>query len=172
MSRDANWLTQAVGYLELDLPRQALECLAHVSADARRREPFHFHSLSAEALRRLDRHAEAVGHLLEARRDKPGDAGCCLSLGWCAKRSGRLDMAIEALREAERICRMKRDDEMLPLVLYNLSCYLSLAGERESMLDRLAAALELKPDFRNAIPDEPDFDPYRDDPDFQRLASP
>jgi tetratricopeptide (TPR) repeat protein len=171
MSSDANWLTQAVGYLELDLPRQALECLANVSEDGRRREAFHFHNLSAEALRRLDRHREAVDHLLQALRDKPADAGCRLSLGWCAKRSGRLDLAVEALREAERICRLKKDDELLPLVLYNLSCYLSLAGEREEMLHRLAAALELKPDFRDAIPEESDFDRFRDDPDFQRLAS-
>jgi hypothetical protein len=59
----------------------------------------------------------------------------------------------------------------LPIILYNLSCYYSLAGQRTPMLRYLAEALELHPHFRDEIPEESDFDRFRNDPDFVRLSS-
>ena len=37
-------------------------------------------------------------------------------------------------------------------------------------LDELTSALELDPNLRSLIPDEPDFDALRGNPEFERLA--
>lgn len=54
-----------------------------------------------------------------------------------------------------------------PIVLYNLSCYFSLAGDKAQALSWLGRALRIEPTLRELIPDESDFDPLRNDPDFQ-----
>lgn len=172
MATDARWMQQAEGFLELDLPSNAIEALEKVSADGRTQFPHIFHTLFAEALRSLSRFEDAIGHFIQARHAVPTDVGCYLALGWCYKRCDRIDLAIESLAEAERICRMsKKHVDQLPLVLYNLSCYYALAEQRKPMLDRLAAALDLNPDLRDLIPTETDFDAFRDDPQFQKLAT-
>ena len=51
---------------------------------------------------------------------------------------------------------------------YNLACYWSLAHSPVKALDALETALTLEPDLRDQIADEPDFDPIRHDPDFER----
>jgi hypothetical protein len=59
----------------------------------------------------------------------------------------------------------------LALVLYNLSCYYSIAKDKEQMLGCLRSALALTPAFKVGIDDESDFDPWRDDEDFKSLTS-
>lgn len=172
MSSDDRLIQAAEGYLELGLHRQAVESLERISEGGRAAHPFHFHLYFATALQFCGRFADAIPHFLAAQKEKPAEIACYLGLGWCYKRVARIELAIESLHEAQRVCRVANDDQNLPLVLYNLSCYHSLAGRKEDMLKNLAAALELDPAYRDRIPQEPDFDPFRDDPDFLLLASP
>ena len=86
-------------------------------------------------------------------------------LGWCHKRTGRLDRAIAALERALEI------DEDNPLLHYNLACYFSLDRQKEPALRHLALALDRKPEYREMIPGESDFDPLRADPEFQALLT-
>ena len=78
------------------------------------------------------------------------------------------------------------DASPVPVVLYNIACYYSLAGDKAQALSWLGRALRMEtalrkqmteePEFgrkslRELIPDEPDFDQLRNDPDFQYIAN-
>lgn len=171
MSRDEKSLKAAEGYLELELAGPALEALADVSAPGREEFRYSFHHLSGMALRSLGKFAKAIEHLEVAQSERPGEVDVYHLLGWCYKRTDQVGQAIEALLEAHRVCLRTKDDSYLALTLYNLACYYSLDGQREKMLEALAAALEREPSFRDTIGDEADFDRYRDDPEFIRLTS-
>lgn len=156
-------LRESEGYLELGLPTQALEVLDRlVPAEAGKSHALY---LRGEALRSLERHAEALESLAQAAELAPSHVPTWLALGWCHKRTGRLDRAIEALEQAEAI------DDSPAVVLYNLACYWSLSREKERALSYLGRALTQDARFREMIADEADFDPLRDDPDFQALTS-
>lgn len=75
------------------------------------------------------------------------------------------------LQEAEQVARSQNVPPHLALILYNLACYHSLAGEKGEMLGRLREALSIEDEFRRSIADESDFDPFRNDPDFVQLVS-
>ena len=76
-----------------------------------------------------------------------------------------MDAAIEALQKALDA------EPKEALLLYNLACYYSLAGKRDAALEHLAQALNIEPQYRDMMGTETDFDPIRDDPEFQALAS-
>lgn len=84
-------------------------------------------------------------------------------LGWCYKRTGKLDRAIESLEEA--LAAEPND----ALVHYNLACYWSLAKNKRQALSYLARAFKLQDEFRGLVAEETDFDPIRNDPAFQAL---
>jgi len=155
-------LDEAEGYLMLELPGRSLEILD--SQPDWSTMLFEASFLKGEALRGLDRYREALKPLEIAAALRPGDTRVALALGWCYKRTSRLAQAIESL---ERALRHHADE---PLLLYNLACYWSLAGNRSKALDALANALELQPELRPLIAEEPDFDLLRGDPKFDRLA--
>jgi tetratricopeptide (TPR) repeat protein len=161
-NRDLRKLDEAEGFLMLDLPAQAMEILN--SRPEWPRLQFEASFLRGEALRALGRYREALRPLERAAGLRPDDVGVALCLGWCYKRTHRLAQAIDALLRA---CR-KHPDE--PLLLYNLACYWSLAGNRERSLNALTEALELEPSLRERIADEPDFDPIRHEPAFGRIS--
>ncbi len=156
-------LRRAEGYLELGMPRHALEALEKIV------DPGTFRSralqLQGYALRSLGRYEDAIAPLAIAAERTPNDIHVWLALGWCYKRIHRLDLAIEALERAQEAS----PDEAV--IHYNLSCYWSLAGNKERTLEYLARALELAPDYRDMIPTETDFDPLRSDPDFRSLVA-
>jgi tetratricopeptide (TPR) repeat protein len=156
-------LREAEGYLELNLPENALGALA------RMKEPGSFNGhklyLTGEALRALERYSEAAQALEEATELNPSNISAWLALGWCLKRSGRLDQAIHALERARDV------DSEQAIIHYNLACYWSLAGKKEPALESLSRAIALQPDYRELVGDETDFDPLRADPDFQALTS-
>lgn len=162
---DRNRLAEAEGYLELELPRMALDTLFRV--DRAHQDAFEWHYLAAESYRQLGEFDEALPHLETARRQRPDEIALYINLGWCHKRLGELERAIESLREAEPRCRQRGDKA---LVYYNLACYYALAQDKPRVLDYLKRALQLDEDYRNQIPDEPDFDSIRDDADFRNLA--
>jgi tetratricopeptide (TPR) repeat protein len=145
------------------MPEHALAVLARIG----RPSNFTSHALylKGEALRTLERYVEALTPLNQAVLLSPDDVHLWLAIGWCRKRTGRMDLAIEALERAVEI------DGSNALNHYNLACYLSLTGEKERALSHLAMALKIEPDYRALVDDEPDFDPLRNDPDFRALTS-
>jgi len=152
---------EAEGYLELDMPQQALAALQRVKHLVPRSAEALF--LLGESLRSLERYAEALQPLQEAAQRMPDNIYVRLAIGWCCKRTGRLTEAIAAMEEALR-CEPEE-----AILHYNLSCYLSLAGEKARALFHLSKALSLDAAFRNLVADETDFDPIRSDPAFVAL---
>jgi tetratricopeptide (TPR) repeat protein len=161
--RRQQMMRRVEGYLELGMPRHALEvlesCIDPQALDG------HAVYLRGEALRSLERYAEAVSWLQKAAERMPDEIHVLLALGWCHKRTGRLDLAIEALTQALKI------DAGEAIIHYNLACYWSLAGNKRHVLKHLSRALEMDAKYRDLVHDEPDFTPMRDDPDFQSLTS-
>jgi Flp pilus assembly protein TadD len=153
---------QAEGYLELGMPKQALEVLARLGDEelADTRSLF----LQGEALRALERYQEAIVPLGRVAELDSENIQVWLALGWCHKRTGRLDLAIDALETALAA------DPNEALVCYNLACYWSLAGGKRQALSYLEQALSLNADYRRLANHESDFDPIRSDPEFQALS--
>jgi tetratricopeptide (TPR) repeat protein len=116
-------------------------------------------------LRVLRRYRDAIYPLRRSLELIPDDTHVCLELGWCYKRIGCLDDAIEALEHAVRI------EPGGAIYHYNLACYCSLARHRRRALNHLAKALKIDGNFRDFVAEEADFDPIRDDPQFQNLVS-
>jgi tetratricopeptide (TPR) repeat protein len=155
-------VSQAEGYLELGMAGHALDALDRFGdLDALSDHALY---LKGESLRALGRFREAIEPLKRAALGRPEHVHVWLALGWCHKRCGRLDLAIESLQESLAA------DPGDALVHYNLACYWSLAKNKRHALDYLSKALDLKEHYRNLIADESDFDPIRDDPAFQALV--
>jgi tetratricopeptide (TPR) repeat protein len=121
--------------------------------------------LRGEALRELKRYAEAVVSLNLAAEGLPDEIPIYVALGWCFKRLGRIDLAIEALE------RGLAADPSAAILPYNLACYWSLAGNKRQALLLLSQAISLNGEYRNLVDAEPDFDAIRTDPAFQALTS-
>ncbi len=145
------------------MPQQALDILARLGDDTLLGS--HGLYLSGEALRVLDRYEESLVCLAQAARLAPGNIHIWLAMGWCHKRTGRIDLAIDDLEQA---CGAEPFE---PLVHYNLACYLSLAGENRRAIAHLSKALGMNSEFRSLVDEESDFDPIRSDPQFQALTS-
>jgi tetratricopeptide (TPR) repeat protein len=156
-------LSEAEGYLMLDLPEKALEILRARSDWATMK--FEASFLTGEALRALDRYREALAPLEAAARLRPGDLGVAIALGWCYKRTHRLAQAIDAL---ERAVRENPDEALLH---YNLACYWSLVGDPAKAIRSLSEAIDLDPEIRVRVANEADFDPIRHDAEFERLVA-
>src|SRR4051794_37090136 len=119
--------------------------------------------LLGEVFRDLSRYEDALLPLQRSADLMPDDIHVYLALGWCYKRTGQLAKAIDALERAVAV------DPGEAVLHYNLSCYWSLARNRRQALRYLSRALDLNPNFREQIPDEPDFNPLRQDAEFLAL---
>ena len=162
--RRRQWLRQAEGYLELGMPQHALDALARYGDLSTM--PGEACFWQGEALRALGRHEEALVALARAAEKLPSRAvEIGLAMGWCHKRTGRVDLAIADLESAAAT------DPENALILYNLACYWSLVGNKRQTLLFLSQALSLDPSFREQIADESDFDNVRSDPAFIALAT-
>ena len=160
--RRAKVLREIEGYLELGLAGRALCALGRLGDPT----DFDVHTLRlwGEALRMLERYDEAIVPLQQAADAAPDDIRIRLGLGWCYKRTGHLDLAIESLERAV-CCEPNK-----ALLHYNLACYWSLAGSKRHALTCLSRAIRIDTSCVDMIDDEPDFDPIRFDPDFQALC--
>ena len=121
--------------------------------------------LKGESLRALEQYQDAVVPLKMAAELDPGNIHIWLALGWCYKRCGQLDLAIDALDHA------LESGDGNGIVYYNLACYWSLARNKERALEYLSQAFAINPDYRDMVDREADFNPLRSDPDFQALTS-
>ncbi len=155
-------IEQAEGYLELGMPAHALDVLARLGG-AESLTDYALY-LQGECLRSLDRFDEAIGPLERAAQGDPEGIHIWLAIGWCRKRTGRLDLAIEALEEALSV------DPSDALIHYNLACYWSLANNKRKALAHLSRAFDLKEEYRALVASESDFDPIRSEPAFQALV--
>jgi tetratricopeptide (TPR) repeat protein len=171
-------LEAASGYLDLEMPAHALRALAGI-ADPEV-TPFEFYFLRGQALRAAGNFEEALVDLSRAREERVDDLRVLMGMAWCYKRTDRLPRAISVMEEAYRA------HPKVPVVLYNIACYYSLAGDKTQALSWLGRALRMEkslrklagdesefgpPTLRKQIADEPDFDPLRNDPDFQYLTN-
>ena len=150
---------EAEGYLELGMSQHALSSLGRIG------DPTNLDSsalyLWGEALRSLERYEEAIIPLRRAAQSDPENINIRLALGWCFKRVGRIDLAIEALEQALAA------EPNEPLLRYNLACYFSLAGNKNRVhLRYLSQALAIAPGYRSLIDAETDFDPSATIPIF------
>ncbi|WP_153557673.1 TPR end-of-group domain-containing protein [Roseimaritima sediminicola] len=117
-----------------------------------------------QCLRLLRRYGAAAGCLWKAARDQPHRPGIWLALGWCLRRTGRLDHAVTVVT---RGLYFTPDNAALH---FNLACYLAAMGQGDDAITELVWALDLEPELRCRIDAEADFDPIRFDPAFQALS--
>ena len=144
------------------MPRQALMALARLGGDGT--PDSHTLYLQGEALRALEQYHEALVPLARVAQVEPENIRVWLALGWCHKRTGRIDLAIDAMESA-----LAADPDEA-LIRYNLACYWSVAGGKRESLRYLEQALALDPNYRSLVEHEPDFDPIRSDPEFQAVC--
>ena len=152
---------QAEGYLELGMPRHALEVLARYGRSD---------SLAGSRACICKARVCELGPVSRGwsrwrgpRKAALTNVHIWLALGWCHKRTGRIDLAIEALEEALAV---EPNDA---LIHYNLACYWSLAGNKRQALSLSLAGLRPEGTVSHAGGREPDFDAIRSDPAFQAL---
>ncbi|MFM8733739.1 MAG: TPR end-of-group domain-containing protein [Pirellulales bacterium] len=167
-------LRQAAGYIELGellidadapVPAASRKLLQRALDELRllpspTRQAVAASLLEGRALRALGEWELALEPLRRAAEAAPGQLESWLGLGWCHKRLGHLPDAIAALR-----CGLETAPGQ-PLLLYNLACYHSLAGDVSAAVDFLTRAISIDDRFRDLTGDERDFDPIRTDPRF------
>ncbi len=172
-------LREAEGYLDLimvfadrwALPsemrnrvaQRAIEALDRLGPEWKRRSVTLY--LRGQALRCQEKYTDAILPLEQASELDPDNIHNWLALGWCHKRCGRLDLAIQALEVAFAA------DENEAIVHYNLACYWSLAENAKLAISYLARSFDLDPNYRDLVADEPDFDPLRKNRDFKTLTA-
>lgn len=175
----ARIIREAEGYLELlmacpsrlelapaardRVAQRALDALQELDEPERRTAYVRY--LQGLAYRSMDRYHDAIPPLRDSAELDPDDTHALLALGWCYKRIGRLNLAIEVLQEALAV------DENQAIIHYNLACYWSLAGNAAIALDHLATSLQIDPKYRELAEGEHDFDAIRQHPEFRELTS-
>ena len=117
--------------------------------------------LKGQAFRLAERHDEAIEALEQSLDLDSSNIHTCLALGWCFKRKNQLGLAVEALQKALAI------DRRSGIAHYNMACYLALLRQTEMALIHLSSAIDIDPSFRELAVEESDFDPIRDEPEFQ-----
>ena len=154
---------EAEGYYELQLFEEALDraerLLPHPKAGRFAR------SMRAECLRSLERYEEGTSAFMDLTSEEPGNVAAWVGLGWCLKRSGRLDQARQAM---EGMLEANPGDA---IGLFNLACYLALESDHVHALDFLGRAIRADEEYRALARTEEDFESLRGDPDFERIVA-
>jgi tetratricopeptide (TPR) repeat protein len=154
-------LLAAEGYLALSMPDHALRELSHIQDVGNKR--YVACMLRGEALLLKNDQRKALDAFREAHVERPTELDALMRMAWCFKRIDQLPQAIDAMKLAYQF------HKDVPVVLYNLACYYSLAGEKDDALSWLGRAFRMDRQLLNLIPNETDFDPLRNDVDFQHL---
>jgi tetratricopeptide (TPR) repeat protein len=172
-------LREAEGYLELatlfdegdgleQTQKLALADLCVQTLDRIKRPGRHVAQivyLRGQAHRLAGRFHRAISDLQSAAKLVPGNIHTSLALGWCFKRIGKIELAVDVLQSAIV------DDSSSGILQYNLACYLTLAGRHQMALVHLARSIEIDGRFRFLAAHEPDFHAIRNEPDFRELAT-
>jgi len=154
-------ISAAEGFLTLNMPDHALRELGSIYDVGDER--FRASMLRGEALLLKNEQQRALDAFREAHVEKPTDLMALMRMAWCFKRTDQIHRAIDAMKLAYQF------HKDVPVVLYNLACYYSLAGEKDDALSWLGRAFRMDRELLKLIPNETDFDPLRDDADFQHL---
>ncbi|MFN0054192.1 MAG: TPR end-of-group domain-containing protein [Planctomycetales bacterium] len=161
-NRRARFLAAAEGYLTLGMAEHALRTLREIEDPDQ--ALFQVNYLKGEAFKHLERHAEALVAYGRAFAEQPDHVDLLMGMAWCFKRTDQLPKAITAMERAYQIAPKE------PVILYNLSCYWSLARNKTQALSWLGRALRMDQNLRRLIDEETDFDPLRSDPDFRLIV--
>lgn len=155
-------LRAAEGYLALGMPDHALRELKPIERSPQTAATVS--RLRAESLRQLERFTEALTAYSRVLAEQPQDVEVLMGMAWCYKRLDRIGEAITATEQAYQ------SDPENSILLYNLSCYFALAGERDQSLAWLGRALRMNQQLVNLVDDESDFDSLRNDAGFRFLV--
>jgi hypothetical protein len=91
-----------------------------------------------------------------------------LKASLAASRLGENQTALRILQMADRVLPR---DQMAGLMLYNMGCYLVRVGELEQAMSCLRRAIAAGYRTAKSYRQDPDLDPLRSRPDFQRLLA-
>jgi tetratricopeptide (TPR) repeat protein len=158
-----NLLKEAEGFYELELYDKALERLSEYEEDGG--DWLVSLEMRGEVLRAAERYEEAVPVLERVSHVKPDDLHVYIGLGWCYKRTDRLDKAVDVLESAVRA------DPNFSLAKYNLACYYALAGDDKRCFRFLSEAVSRDKNFIRMASEESDFDNVRDAEEFKRITA-
>jgi tetratricopeptide (TPR) repeat protein len=159
---DLRLAREAQGYLELELWPEALERANALLERGVLTEAAL--ALKGEAYRGQERWEDGAAVFEEILERDRKSVHAWVMLGWCHKRTGRLDLALKAM---EGLLEVHPDEG---IGLYNLACYCSLDGQRERALQLLERALDVAAEFREHALEEEDLDALRGDPEFRRIV--
>lgn len=154
-------LRAAEGYLILKMPDHALRELNHIEDIGTER--YNESMLRGEALLLKGDQRRALDSFRQAHVEKPTDLQALMRMAWCFKRVDQISNAIDTMLLAYQF------HKDVPVVLYNIACYYSLAGDKEDALSWLGRAFRMDRELLKLIPEETDFDSLRNDADFQHL---
>ena len=155
-------LNEAEGYTLLRRYGEAIRRIRRVGRSGH--FPFETALRRGEVHRERGRYRTGIGAYRRALSRRPGDVAATIGLGWCQKRSGALDEAIETYRRALPAHPSE------PILHFNLACYLSLRGDREEALASLDQAIRIDAGYASLAREEEDFAPLRQDPRFPILT--
>lgn len=154
-------LAEVDGWLDLDLPDKALERMGPLLETPGARPVGLFMRIRARVAKGLYR--EALEDLAEARAFALDETWLDFTEAWCRKRTGDLDRAIACMESI--LAREPRH----AVAIYNLGCYLALAGESERALELVTRACGMDERLRAEARTEPDLDSLREDPRFRAI---
>jgi tetratricopeptide (TPR) repeat protein len=159
--RSIRLVREAEGYYELGLFAEALARAEQLLAEGALELPAA--ALKAECLRALGRWEEGVAAFERVVQLDASAVAGYVGIGWCQKRTGRIDLAKDAM---ERLLVIRPGEA---IGLFNLACYCALAGERERAFDLLEQAVTADDAYRTLAATEEDLQALRPDPRFRRL---
>lgn len=146
------------------LANHAIQCLNEIENPGAHRSYVLF--LKGQAHRIARQFWQATNVLEQSAKLEPENLHCWLTLGWCYKRTNRVEAAVDAMEHAIQI------DATSAIAHYNLACYWALLENVERAVLHLATAIELDEHYADMSRSERDFDPIRDAGGFRELMDP
>ena len=112
----------------------------------------------------LGRLQEAVSSFDKAFRVNPDFIAALNNKGLVLDKLGKHDEAIEAYNSAIQA------NPAFDTAWFNMAGAYSLIGEKDNMLNSLKKAIDLNPRYKMTLQQIPDFQRFRNDPEFLRLS--
>jgi tetratricopeptide (TPR) repeat protein len=142
-------LEAARGYLELEMPQQALEEIRPLERSHGRTSAFAEVALIHIALNDWERALDAS---LRLRARRPEHPGSWFQSAFCLHELGRTEEALITLDEAPRALRQEA------LWHYNRGCYLAVLQRPQDALPEVKKAINIEPErFKKSAKTDPDL---------------